>query len=87
MGLRLHQGWERRAHSALCHCHVVDTAIQKSTESNYLKLPCDEFNANIVIINVQLWNGPNSYSALNNTIVKFCFTVTHNCVTYLTYTI
>ena len=39
---------------ALCHCHVVDTAIQKSTESNYLKLPSDEFNANIVIINVQL---------------------------------
>lgn len=54
MGLRLRQGWERRARSALCHCHVVDTAIQKSTESNYLKLPSDEFNANIVIINVQL---------------------------------
>ena len=54
MGLRLRQGWERLARIALCHCHVVDTAIQKSTESNYLKLPSDEFNANIVIINVQL---------------------------------
>ena len=38
----------------LCQYHVVDTAIQKSTESYYLKLPSDEFNANIVIINVQL---------------------------------
>ena len=54
MGLRLRQGWERRARSALCQYHVVDTAIQKSTESYYLKLPSDEFNANIVIINVQL---------------------------------
>ena len=61
MVLQSYIGWVLdfvRAGSAVRTAHFATamwlTAIKKSTESNYFKLPSDEFNVNIVIINVQL---------------------------------